>query len=49
MTALALMIRPTDNGWAVCFSDGRELVRYRGFCSKQLAVRYLRRYCDQYR
>jgi hypothetical protein len=38
------MMRPTDDGWAVCLTDGHELARYRGFCSKQLALRYLQRY-----
>ncbi len=44
MTALALMMRPTADGWGVYLSNGRELARYRGFWSKQLALRYLRRY-----
>ena len=44
MSALALMIRPTDNGWGVYLSDGQELIRYRGLCAKRLALRYLRRY-----
>jgi hypothetical protein len=44
VTALALMIRPTRTGWAVCLSDGQELVHYRGPFSKRLAMRYLRRY-----
>ncbi len=44
MTALALMIRPTDGGWGVYLTNGQELVRYRGFFSKQLALRYLHRY-----
>ena len=44
MTALALMIRPTATGWAVCLSNGQELVRYRGPFSRRLAMRYLRRY-----
>lgn len=44
MTALALTIRPTQNGWAVCLSNGLELVRYRGPFSKRLAMRYLLRY-----
>lgn len=44
MPALSLMIRPTKNGWAVCLTNGEELVRYRGFYSKQLALRYLSRY-----
>jgi hypothetical protein len=44
MTALALMIRPTDHGWGVYLTNGEELVQYRGFFSKQLALRYLQRY-----
>jgi hypothetical protein len=44
MTALALMIRPTANGWAVYLTNGQELARYRGFWSKQRALRYLQRY-----
>lgn len=44
MTALALMIRPTQTGWAVCLSNGQELVHYRGPFSKRLAIRYLERY-----
>jgi hypothetical protein len=46
MTALALMMRPIDNGWAVYLTDGHELVRYRGCFSKQLALRYLQRYAQ---
>ena len=44
VSALALMIRPTRNGWAVCLSNGQELVHYRGPFSKRLAMRYLERY-----
>jgi hypothetical protein len=46
MTALAIMIRPTDAGWAVCLTDGQELIRYRGLFSKRLALRYLQRYTE---
>ena len=46
MPALALMMRPTENGWAVYLSNGQELIRYRGLCSRQLATRYLRRYAS---
>ncbi len=42
-TALAVMIRPIDHGWAVCLTGGRVLVRYRGVFSKRLALRYLQR------
>ncbi len=44
MPALALTIRPTQNGWAVCLTNGHELVRYRGLGAKQFALAYLRRY-----
>jgi len=45
MAAHALMMRPTTgNGWGVYLTNGQELVRYRGFCSKQLALRFLQRY-----
>jgi hypothetical protein len=44
MTALALMIRPTDHGWGVYLTNGEELVQYRGFFAKPLALRYLQRY-----
>jgi len=44
MTALALMMRPIDRGWAVYLTNGQELVRYRGFLSKQLALRYMQSY-----
>ncbi len=43
MTALALLVSPTQDGWGVFLSNGQELVRYRGPWSKQLALRYLRR------
>ncbi len=43
MTALAIMIRPTGTGWAVCLTNGQELIRYRGLFSKRLALRYLQR------
>jgi hypothetical protein len=43
MTALALMIRPTGDGWGVYLTNGRELVRYRGIGSKWRAAQYLRR------
>jgi hypothetical protein len=38
------MLRPTADGWGVYLTNGRELARYRGIWSKQLALRYLRRY-----
>jgi hypothetical protein len=47
MTSFALMLRPTDSGWAVCLSNGQEVVRYYGWFSRRLAVRYLERYTKQ--
>ena len=44
MPALALLMRPTENGWVVYLSNGQELIRYRGLGSMQLAVRYLQHY-----
>ena len=43
MTALALMIRPTGDGWGVYLTNGQELARYRGIGSKWRAAQYLRR------
>jgi hypothetical protein len=43
MTALALMIRPTGDGWAVYLTNGQELARFRGIGSKWRAAQYLRR------
>jgi hypothetical protein len=41
MHALALMLKPIDQGWAVALTDGRELARFRGLCAKRRALRYL--------
>lgn len=41
MKALALMIRPTQHGWAVQLSDGRELARFHGPAAKWRALRYI--------
>ncbi len=49
MMALALMLQPTNSGWAVCLSDGQELIRYRGPFAHRLAQRYLQRYADRIR
>jgi hypothetical protein len=46
MSALAVMIRPTGDGWGVYLTNGRELVRYRGIGSKWRAAQYLRRLRD---
>lgn len=47
MTALALTLRPIDHGWGVYLTNGQELAHYRGLFSKQLALRYLRRYARE--
>jgi hypothetical protein len=44
MTGLLLMLRQTDSGWAVCLTNGEELVRYSGWFSRRLAVRYIESY-----
>jgi hypothetical protein len=41
MRALALMIGPTADGWAVYLTDGREVARYRGIGAKRRALRYV--------
>lgn len=46
MTALAVMIRPTGDGWGVYLTNGRELARFRGIGSKRRAARYLLRLRD---
>lgn len=41
MTALAVMLRPIDRGWAVTLTDGRELIRFTGLLARARALRYL--------
>jgi hypothetical protein len=41
MTALAAMVKPTQFGWVVLLTDGRELARFFGPGSKRRALRYL--------
>jgi hypothetical protein len=43
MTAVALMIRPTENGWAVYLTSGRELARFHGIGARRRALRYMSR------
>jgi hypothetical protein len=43
MTAVALMIGPTPDGWAVMTTNGRELARFRGIAARWRALRYVRR------
>jgi hypothetical protein len=35
------MLKRIDHGWAVALTDGRELVRFQGFCAKRRALHYL--------
>ena len=39
---LAIILKPLAWGWAVCLTDGRELVRFRGPGARDRALRYLR-------
>ena len=41
MTAVALMIGPTRDGWAVYLTNGRELARYHGLGARWRALRYV--------
>jgi hypothetical protein len=41
MKALALMIRPTQHGWSVQLTNGRELARFHGPAAKWRALRYI--------
>jgi hypothetical protein len=41
--SLRLILKPTGHGWAVCLTDGREVVRFRGPGSRWRALRYLAR------
>jgi hypothetical protein len=43
MRALALMIGPTPDGWAVYLTNGREVARYRGLGAKRRALRHVTR------
>jgi hypothetical protein len=43
MTAIALTVRPISYGWAVQYTDGRELARFRGPGARWRALRYLAR------
>jgi hypothetical protein len=42
VTALALMVGPTIDGWAVYLTNGREVIRYRGIWAKRRALRFMR-------
>ena len=41
MTAVAVMLKPIDHGWAIQRTDGRELARFTGFAAKRRALAYL--------
>jgi hypothetical protein len=41
MNALAVILTPIRNGWAVTLTNGRELVRFTGFGAKRRALRYI--------
>jgi hypothetical protein len=41
MIALTVTLKRIHHGWAVALSDGRELVRFHGFCAKRRALQYL--------
>ncbi|MGH3264065.1 MAG: hypothetical protein ACRDNS_18955 [Trebonia sp.] len=43
MTALALMVGPSGDGWAVFLTDGREVARFRGLGAHYRALRFLAR------
>jgi hypothetical protein len=38
---LAIILKPIIAGWAVCLTDGRELVRFRGPGARRRALRFL--------
>jgi hypothetical protein len=44
MTAVAVMIGRTRDGWAVYLTNGRELARFRGIAARWRALRYIRRF-----
>lgn len=46
MSALALLIAPTPDGWGVYLTNGELLAAYHGLGAKQRAMRYLRRYAS---
>ena len=41
MSALAVMLKPIESGWAVALTDGRELARFTGFGAKARALCYV--------
>jgi hypothetical protein len=43
-SSLGIILQPTHDGWAVCLTDGRRLVGFRGPGARWRAERYLARY-----
>jgi len=41
MSAVAVLLRPIDHGWAVVQTDGRELARFTGLGARWRAIRYI--------
>ena len=41
-SALAIILKPIQWGWAVCLTDGRELARFHGLGARARALRYVR-------
>jgi hypothetical protein len=41
MTSLAMMIGPTEDGWAVYLTNGTELARFKGLGARWRALHYL--------
>jgi hypothetical protein len=41
MSAIALYVRPTHDGWAVYLTNGREVARDRGIGARRRALRHL--------
>jgi hypothetical protein len=45
---LGIILKPTDDGWAVCLTDGRQLARFRGPGARWRAARHLARYSHSF-
>jgi len=41
MSAVAVILKPIDHGWAVALTDGRELARFTGLGARWRAMRYI--------
>ncbi|MGB9183743.1 MAG: hypothetical protein WCB67_06730 [Solirubrobacteraceae bacterium] len=42
-STLAIILKPTHDGWAVCLTDGRQLAHFRGPGARWRAQRHLAR------